>query len=82
MALFDSIFRKPRPEPEPSAHRGYYALHDDWDDDEDCEHPSETQQADGSYTCDDCGTITYDISDQEFAHQQGGNFSSSDFQGW
>ena len=54
----------------------------DWDDDEDCEHPSETQQADGSYTCDQCGTITYDISDTEFAHQNGGNFSSSDFQGW
>ena len=34
MALFDSIFRKSRPEPEPSAHRGYYALHDDWDDDD------------------------------------------------
>jgi len=55
---------------------------DEWDDDEDCEHPSETQQADGSYTCDKCGTITYDISDTEFAHQQGGNFSSSDFRGW
>ena len=56
---------------------------DDYDDDDDeCGHPSSTQGSDGAYRCDDCGRITYDISDEEFAHQNGGNFSSSDFRGW
>ena len=56
---------------------------DDYDDDDDeCDHPSSTQGSDGAYRCDDCGRITYDISDEEFAHQNGGNFSSSDFRGW
>ncbi len=34
MGVFDSIFRRNRPEPEPPGHRGYYALNDDWDDDD------------------------------------------------
>lgn len=55
---------------------------EDWEDDDDCTHPSSTQRADGAYYCDTCHTITYDISDQEFAQQQGGNFQNSDFQGW
>ncbi|MBX7456791.1 transglycosylase domain-containing protein [Qipengyuania sp. 1NDH17] len=34
MGVLDSIFRRNRPEPEPSGHRGYYSLADDWDDDD------------------------------------------------
>ncbi len=34
MGFIDSIFRRKRPEPELSGHRGYYSLNDDWDDDE------------------------------------------------
>ncbi len=62
---------------------------DDDDDDDDYDDvlvvrgpPSSTQGSDGAYRCDDCGRITYDISDEEFSHQNGGNFSSSDFRGW
>lgn len=55
---------------------------DDWEDDDECDHPSSTQGSDGAYRCNDCGRITYDISDEEFAQQNGGNYSSSDFRGW
>ena len=34
MGVLDSIFRRNRPEPELSGHRGYYSLADDWDDDD------------------------------------------------
>ncbi|EDL48986.1 transglycosylase domain-containing protein [Erythrobacter sp. SD-21] len=34
MGVIDSFFRRKRPEPEPSGHRGYYSLSDDWDDDD------------------------------------------------
>tara|TARA_B100001175_G_scaffold314604_1_gene324318 strand:+ start:929 stop:1366 length:438 start_codon:yes stop_codon:yes gene_type:complete len=59
-----------------------YDDEDDDDDDDECSHPSSTQGSDGAYRCDDCGRITYDISDEEFAHQNGGNYTSSDFRGW
>ena len=55
---------------------------DDSEDDDDCSHPSSTQSSDGAFRCDACNTVTYDISDEEFANQYGGNFSSSDFRGW
>ncbi|QZD89127.1 transglycosylase domain-containing protein [Qipengyuania aurantiaca] len=34
MGVIDSILRRDRPEPAPPGHRGYYALSDDWDDDD------------------------------------------------
>lgn len=34
MGVLDSFFRRNRPEPESSGHRGYYSLADDWDDDD------------------------------------------------
>ena len=34
MGVLDSILRRKRPEPAPPGHRGYYALSDDWDDDD------------------------------------------------
>ena len=55
---------------------------EDWEDDDDCTHPSSTQSSDGAYYCDTCHKITYDISDEEFAQQHGDNFQNSDFQGW
>ena len=57
---------------------------DEYDDEEeeDCIHPDSTQGSDGAYRCDECGKITADISDSDFAAQNGDNFSSSDFQGW
>lgn len=33
MGVIDSMFRRRKPEPEMSGHRGYYSLSDDWDDD-------------------------------------------------
>tara|TARA_B110000438_G_C15453907_1_gene495822 strand:+ start:227 stop:538 length:312 start_codon:yes stop_codon:yes gene_type:complete len=56
--------------------------YDEDSDDEVCNHPSETQGSDGAYRCDLCNAITHDISDEEFAHQNGGNFANSDWQGW
>ena len=38
MGVIDSIFRRSRAEPDPSPHRGYYSLGDDWDDDEAWDH--------------------------------------------
>ena len=54
----------------------------DDDDDDECSHPSETQAADGAFYCDKCGTMTYDITDEEFNHQMGNNFTGSDWVGW
>ncbi|MBL4857742.1 MAG: transglycosylase domain-containing protein [Erythrobacter sp.] len=34
MGVIDSMFRRRKPEPEMSGHRGYYSLSDDWDDDD------------------------------------------------
>jgi len=64
------------------ADQNYEEPGDDDDEDDDCSHQNTEQDSDGAYRCIDCRKITYDISDNDFAAQNGDNFSSSDFQGW